>query len=314
MLSDNGLTELTFIFGILAVVLIIFILSGIKIIRPYQNGLVERLGKFDRILKPGLKIVVPLLETMVKIDLREQVVDIPPQEVITKDNVVATVDAVVFLEVVDPYCYNYNIANFWLAIVNLAQTNLRNVIGDMSLDESLSSRESINAKLQKSLDEVTDKWGTKVTRVEIKRIEPPVDVTDAMHKQMKAERYRRAKILEAEAEKQSQILIADGQKEAQIKKAEGEAEAIKQVAEAEKYKKIAIASGEAQAIINVFNAMHEGRPTKDLITLKYLESLEKMANGQATKIFMPVETSGILGSLNTIKEIFSNDTLKKEKN
>ena len=138
----------TFIFGILAVVLIIFILSGIKIIRPYQNGLVERLGKFDRILKPGLKIVVPLLETMVKIDLREQVVDIPPQEVITKDNVVATVDAVVFLEVVDPYCYNYNIANFWLAIVNLAQTNLRNVIGDMSLDESLSSRESINAKLQ----------------------------------------------------------------------------------------------------------------------------------------------------------------------
>ncbi|MDD7473228.1 MAG: SPFH domain-containing protein [Bdellovibrionota bacterium] len=298
----------TFIFGILAVVLIIFILSGIKIIRPYQNGLVERLGKFDRILKPGLKIVVPLLETMVKIDLREQVVDIPPQEVITKDNVVATVDAVVFLEVVDPYCYNYNIANFWLAIVNLAQTNLRNVIGDMSLDESLSSRESINAKLQKSLDEVTDKWGTKVTRVEIKRIEPPVDVTDAMHKQMKAERYRRAKILEAEAEKQSQILIADGQKEAQIKKAEGEAEAIKQVADAEKYKKIAIASGEAQAIVNVFNAMHEGRPTKDLITLKYLESLEKMANGQATKIFMPVETSGVLGSLNTIKEIFSNNT------
>lgn len=298
----------TFIFGVLAVVLIIFILSGIKIIRPYQNGLVERLGKFDRILKPGLKIVVPLLETMVKIDLREQVVDIPPQEVITKDNVVATVDAVVFLEVVDPYCYNYNIANFWLAIVNLAQTNLRNVIGDMSLDESLSSRESINAKLQKSLDEVTDKWGTKVTRVEIKRIEPPVDVTDAMHKQMKAERYRRAKILEAEAEKQSQILIADGQKEAQIKKAEGEAEAIKQVADAEKYKKIAIASGEAQAIVNVFNAMHEGRPTKDLITLKYLESLEKMANGQATKIFMPVETSGVLGSLNTIKEIFSNNT------
>ena len=214
---------------------------------------------------------------MVKIDLREQVVDIPPQEVITKDNVVATVDAVVFLEVVDPYCYNYNIANFWLAIVNLAQTNLRNVIGDMSLDESLSSREAINAKLQKSLDQVTDKWGTKVTRVEIKRIEPPTDVTDAMHKQMKAERYRRAKILEAEAEKQSQILIADGQKEAQIKKAEGEAEAIKQVADAEKYQKIAIASGEAQAIINVFNAMHEGKPTKDLITLKYLESLEKMA-------------------------------------
>ena len=129
-----------------------------------------------------------------------------------------------------------------------------------------------------------------------------------MHKQMKAERYRRAKILEAEAEKQSQILIVDGQKEAQIKKAEGEAEAIKQVADAEKYKKIAIASGEAQAIVNVFNAMHEGRPTKDLITLKYLESLEKMANGQATKIFMPVETSGVLGSLNTIKEIFSNNT------
>ncbi|MGI6680378.1 MAG: SPFH domain-containing protein [Bdellovibrionota bacterium] len=297
----------TFIFGILAVVLIIFILSGIKIIRPYQNGLVERFGKFDRILKPGLKIVVPLLETMVKIDLREQVVDIPPQEVITKDNVVATVDAVVFLEVVDPYCFNYNIANFWLAIVNLAQTNLRNVIGDMSLDESLSSREAINAKLQRSLDEVTDKWGTKVTRVEIKRIEPPVDVTDAMHKQMKAERYRRAKILEAEAEKSSQILIADGQKEAQIKKAEGEAEAIRQVADAEKYKKMAVAAGEANAIMNVFNAIHQGKPDKDLITLKYLESLEKIANGQSTKIFMPIETSGILGSLSSIKEIFDSN-------
>lgn len=302
-----------YIFFMLAIVLVIFILLGVKIIRPYQNGLVERFGKFNRILKPGLNLVIPLFETMVKVDLREQVVDIPPQEVITKDNVVATVDAVVFLEVVDPYCFNYNIANFWNAIVNLAQTNLRNVIGDMSLDESLSSREAINAKLQKSLDEVTDKWGTKVTRVEIKRIEPPVDVTDAMHKQMKAERYRRAKILEAEAEKQSQILIADGQKEAQIKKAEGEAEAIKQVADAEKYQKIAIAAGEANAIMNVFNAIHQGKPDKDLITLKYLESLEKIANGQATKIFMPVETSGVLGGLSAIKEVFTSSASSDKK-
>ena len=303
------------IFIIVLVLVLIFIIPNIKVVPQAKSYVIERLGSYFATWSNGLHFKIPFIDRVSnKVTLKEIVKDFAPQPVITKDNVVATVDAVVFLEVVDPYCYNYNIANFWLAIVNLAQTNLRNVIGDMSLDESLSSRESINAKLQKSLDEVTDKWGTKVTRVEIKRIEPPVDVTDAMHKQMKAERYRRAKILEAEAEKQSQILIADGQKEAQIKKAEGEAEAIKQVADAEKYKKIAIASGEAQAIVNVFNAMHEGRPTKDLITLKYLESLEKMANGQATKIFMPVETSGVLGSLNAIKEIFSGTETKKVEN
>ncbi len=298
---------LGFIAFILSAVVIVFIVSGVKIIRPYENALVERLGKFNRILKSGLAIVIPFLETAMKVDLREQVVDVPPQEVITKDNVVVTVDAVVFLEVVDPFNFKYNIANFWASVINLAQTNLRNVIGSMTLDESLISRDLINARLQKELDLVTDKWGTKVTRVEIKRIEPPTDVTDAMHKQMKAERYRRAKVLEAEAEKSSQILIAEGQMEAQIKKAQGEAEAIKQVADAEKYRKIAIATGESSAILNVFHAIHEGKPDKDLIALKYLESLEKIANGNASKIFLPLETSGILGSLAGIKEIFNED-------
>lgn len=301
------MSELGFIAFILSIVVVVFIISGVKIIRPYENALVERLGKFSRMLKPGLAIVIPFVETAMKVDLREQVVDVPPQEVITKDNVVVTVDAVVFLEVVDPFNFKYNIANFWTSVINLAQTNLRNVVGSMTLDESLISRDLINVRLQKELDLVTDKWGTKVTRVEIKRIEPPTDVTDAMHKQMKAERYRRAKVLEAEAEKASQVLIAEGQKEAQIKKAEGEAEAIRQVADAEKYKKIAVAIGESSAILNVFNAIHEGKPDKDLIALKYLESLEKIANGNASKVFLPLETSGILGSLAGIKEIFKDE-------
>lgn len=279
----------------IAIVVIILIVKGMRIVRPYQRGLIERLGKYQKTVSSGLHIIIPLFDHIIYVDMREQVVDVPPQDVITKDNVVVSVDAVVYYEVTDPVKVVYNVANFYMAATKLAQTNLRNLIGDMALDESLTSRERINTKLREILDEATDKWGTKVARVELQRIEPPADVTQAMHRQMKAEREKRANILEAEGLKQSQIL-----------KAEGEAGAIKAVADANQYKLLTVAEGEGQAIERVYKAIHNGNPTKELIAIKYLETLEIIANGQATKIFMPLETSGILGSIAGVKEIFKD--------
>ena len=278
---------------IIAGALILIIASrAIKIVRPWQKALIERLGRYQRTAGSGLTIVVPFMERMTKVDMREQVVDVPPQGVITKDNVVVEVDAVVYFEVTDPVKVTYNVANFYIAATKLAQTNLRNLIGDLALDESLTSREIINTKLREILDDATDKWGTKVTRVELQRIEPPADVTEAMHRQMKAERDRRAMILEAEGHKQSVIL-----------KAEGDAEAIRKVAEAEKFQKLTVAQGEGEAILTVYNAIHDGRPTNDLIAIKYLQALEKIADGRATKVFLPLETSGVLGSIAGIGEL-----------
>lgn len=277
---------------IIAFVIFIIAATGLKIIRPWQKGLVERLGKYQRTADAGLTLIIPFMERLTKIDMREQVVDVPPQSVITKDNVVVEVDAVVYYEVTDPVKVTYNVANFYAAATKLAQTNLRNLVGDLALDESLTSREVINTKLRQILDDATDKWGTKVTRVELQRIEPPVDVTEAMHRQMKAERERRAMILEAEGSKRSAIL-----------KAEGEAEAIKKVADANKYEKLTVAKGEAEAVETVYNAIHNGRPTNDLIAIKYLEALQKIADGRATKIFLPFEASGILGSVAGIGEL-----------
>jgi len=291
------------LFIILAIVIFFIAASGIKIVRPWQKALIERLGRYQRTVGSGLTIVIPFWERMIKVDMREQVVDVPPQGVITKDNVVVEVDAVVYYEVTDPVKVKYNIADFYVAATKLAQTNLRNLIGDLALDESLTSREIINTKLREILDDATDKWGTKVTRVELQRIEPPNDVTEAMHRQMKAERDRRAMILEAEGSKRSAIL-----------KAEGQAEAIKKVADADKYEKLTVAKGEAEAIQTVFNAIHDGRPTNDLIAIKYLESLQKIADGQATKVFLPYEASGILGSIAGIGELFKEKiTVKKER-
>lgn len=289
------------LFIIIAVVLLIIAANGIKIVRPWQKGLIERLGKYQRTADSGLTIIVPLWEKMIKVDMREQVVDVPPQAVITKDNVVVDVDAVVYYEVTDPVKVTYNVADFYIAATKLAQTNLRNLIGDLALDESLTSREVINTKLRQILDDATDKWGTKVTRVELQRIEPPKDVTEAMHRQMKAERDRRAMILEAEGHKQSAIL-----------RAEGEAEAIKKVADANKYEKLTVAKGEAEAIQTVFGAIHNGRPTNDLIAIKYLEALQKIANGQATKVFLPYEASGILGSIAGISELLKEKIAGEE--
>jgi regulator of protease activity HflC (stomatin/prohibitin superfamily) len=289
--------------AVIALVVIFTAISGIRIVRPYEKGLVERLGRYQSTRDSGLTFIVPYIDSLTKVDMREQVVDVPPQAVITKDNVAVDVDAVVYYEITDPVKVAYNVANFYLAATKLAQTNLRNLIGDLALDESLTSRETINTKLRQILDEATDKWGARVSRVELQRIEPPKDVTEAMHRQMKAERDRRAMILEAEGTKRSQILQAEGHREAAILEAEGKAEAIKRVADADKYQKVTVAQGEAEAIINVYNAIHEGRPTNDLIAIKYLEALQAIANGQANKVFLPYEASGVLSSIAGVSEL-----------
>jgi regulator of protease activity HflC (stomatin/prohibitin superfamily) len=201
----------------------------------------------------------------------------------------------------------YNVANFYMAATKLAQTNLRNVIGEMQLDESLTSREQINTALRQILDDATDKWGVRIVRVELQRIEPPIDVTEAMHRQMKAERTRRALILEADGDKQAAITRAEGFKQAAILEAEGKARAIREVAEAQKFEKIELAAGEANAIENVFGAIHRGDPTNDLIAVRYLEALQAIANGAANKVFLPMEVSGIMGSIGGIAELFRKD-------
>lgn len=274
-----------------------------RIVRPWEKGLIEHLGKYRRTAESGLTLVIPLVQRMIKVDMREQVVDVPPQAVITQDNVAVDVDAVVYYQVYDPVKVTYNVADFYSAATKLAQTNLRNLIGDLALDETLTSREIINTKLQAILDEATDQWGVKVTRVELQRIDPPTDVTEAMHRQMKAERERRARILEAEGLKQAAILEAEGIKQSLVFKAEGEADAMKEVAEAERFQKLTIAEGEAEAIEKVFGAIHRANPTNNLIAIKYLEALEKIADGQATKVFLPYEASAILSSIAGIGDI-----------
>jgi len=299
----------------IAAVLFFYIAGGLKIIRPYQRGIIERFGKYKATLDPGLRLVIPGIDRMTKVDMREQVIDVPPQEVITEDNVVVSVDGVVYYEATDAQRLLYNVGNFILAVTKLAQTNLRNVIGDMSLDGALTSREKINTALRDILDDATDKWGVRVVRVEIQRIDPPPDVMSSMHEQMKAERTRRAVVTEAlgareaaitraEGEKAAAILEAEGRKQRNVLDAEGQAEAIRRVAEAAKYRQATEAEGEAEAIKAVFSAIHDGDPTPDLVAIKYLEALGKIAEGKATKIFLPADTSGFLGSLAGVAELF----------
>lgn len=291
--------------AVVILVLLVYAIAAIRIVRPYEKGIVERLGKYQRTYDSGLHFIFPFVDKMTKVDMRENVVDVPPQEVITSDNVVVTVDAVVYYEATDPVKLIYNVANFYLAATKLAQTNLRNVIGEMQLDESLTSRETINAALRQILDDATDKWGVRVVRVELQRIEPPTDVTEAMHRQMKAERERRAVILEADGEKQAAITRAEGFREAAVLEAEGKAQAIREVADAQKFEKIALAQGEADAIESVFSAIHKGDPTNDLIAIRYLEALTAIADGAANKVFLPMEVSGVMGSLGGIAELFN---------
>ena len=303
---------------VIAFVLFVFAAAGIKIVRPYQKGIVEQLGRYKATVGPGLKLIIPVIQSLTRVDMREQVVDVPPQEVITKDNVTVTVDAVIYYEPTDPQRLIYNVANFLMAITKLAQTNLRNVIGDMSLDNALTSRDNVNVTMRQVLDDATDKWGVRVVRVEIQRIDPPLDVMNAMHEQMKAERTRRAVVLEADGTREAAITRAEGNKQAvilgaeavkqeSILEAEGEADAIRAVADAERYRQLTVAEGEAEAVRSVFGAIHDGNPTPDLLAVKYLEALGTIADGRATKIFLPADLSATLGSLGAIAELFTGE-------
>jgi len=285
-------------------------IAAVRIIRPFERGLVERLGKFNRLLGPGLNLIFPLFDTVSKIDMREVVLDVPPQRVITKDNVGVEVDAVIYAQVTDPVRARYEISNYILAATKLAQTNLRNVIGELDLDQCLSSRDEINAQLRDVLDTATDKWGVKVNRVELQRIDPPLDINEAMSRQMKAEREKRATILEAEGFRQAQITRAEGSRQSQILEAEGFAESVKKKADAEKYRQETVAEGEGRAIETVFSAIHKGKPDEKLITLKYLEMLPKLAEGEGSKIFMPYEASTIISSLAAMVEGTRTDSGK----
>ncbi|MFP4248216.1 MAG: SPFH domain-containing protein [Armatimonadota bacterium] len=295
---------------ILVGLLVVVLLSqAIFIVRQYERGVVATLGRYAYVADPGLTFIFPFLQTLDRVDMRETVLDVNPQEVITEDNVVVTVDAVIYFEVTDPFRRVYNVTDFRLAAMKLAQTNLRNVIGDLELDETLTSRETINAQLRTILDDATDKWGVRVTRVELQRIDPPRDITEAMSRQMKAERNKRAAILEAEGVRESAILEAEGERQAAILGAEGEAQAIREVADAEKFREVAVAEGQAQAIVNVYQAIHEGDPTHDLLAVKYLETLQRMANGKATKIFLPIEASGVLSGIAAMGDAFEEGRL-----
>jgi regulator of protease activity HflC (stomatin/prohibitin superfamily) len=295
--------------------LIVFVASSVKIVRPYQRGVVERLGRYFATVDPGLRLIFPFVDKLRYVDMREQVVDVQPQEVITSDNVVVSVDAVIYYEPTDPQRLIYNVANFMLAVTKLAQTNLRNLVGDLQLDQALTSRDAINTSLREILDDATDTWGVRVKRVELQRIDPPADVMSAMHEQMKAERTRRATVTTAEGQRQGDITRAEGERQAtilgaeavrqqQILEAEGQAAAVRELADAEKYRQMAIAEGEAAAIRSVYAAIHEGNPTNDLLAVKYLEALAKIADGRATKIFLPVDTNNVMGSIAGISEVF----------
>ena len=282
--------------GLIVIVALFIVFNSIKIIPPYQRAVVERLGRYNRTADPGLNLLIPVMDRMQRVNMREQVVDVPPQAVITKDNVAVEVDAVIYHEATDPSKLIYNVENFIVAVTKLAQTNLRNVVGDMELDQALTSRDIINSRLREVLDDATDKWGVRVVRVEIQRIEPPTDVTNAMHQQMKAERERRAQILESEGERQAAILTA-----------EGEAAAVRLNADAKRYRLEAEAEGESNAITVVFNAIRAANPDDRLIAIRYLDALEQIAAGDANKIFIPYEASGVLGALGGIKEIFTKE-------
>ncbi len=284
--------------------LILLLYRSIVIIRPHQAGIVERLGRYVKTLGGGFHFIIPFMDKIIRVDLREQVVDVPAQEVITKDNVIVTVDGIIYYKVVRPEDVTYKVSNFVRAAIALAQTNLRNIIGELSLDDTLTSREIINTKLRSVLDEATDGWGVKVTRVEIKRIDPPTDVMQAMHKQMKAEREKRAMILEAEGVKEAQIQKALGVKQAQILKAEGEAKAMELIAKATKERLIEEAQGHAQALA----LLKEATPDSAVLLLQYFEALKAIAQSPSSKLFFPLELSGFASAL----ELMADGLKKKE--
>ncbi len=285
---------------VLAVFVLAVIISNIKVVPQAHAYVVERLGAFHASWGTGLHFKIPFLDRVAKkVSLKEQVIDFPPQPVITKDNVTMQIDTVVYFQITDPKLYAYGVESPLSAIENLSATTLRNIIGDMELDHTLTSRDVINSKIRVILDEATDAWGIKVNRVELKNIIPPAEIQESMEKQMKAERERRAKILDAEGEKRSAILIAEGQKESAVLRAE----AVKET-------KIREAQGEAEAILSVQRAladaiklMNEAAPSEQVIALKSLEAFGKAADGKATKIIIPSNVQGLAGLATTLKEL-----------
>ena len=298
---------------VLLVILILLLASCIKIVPQANAYILERLGAYQATWPVGLHLKVPLIDKVArKVLLKEQVVDFAPQPVITKDNVTMRIDTVVFYQITDPKLFAYGVENPIMAIENLTATTLRNIIGELELDQTLTSRETINTKMRASLDIATDPWGIKVNRVELKNIIPPAAIQDAMEKQMKAERERREAILRAEGEKKSTILVAEGKKESAILVAEAEKQSAILHAEAEKEKMIREAEGEAEAIMKVQKAtadgivmIREAGADEAVLRIKSLEAFEKAADGQATKIIIPSEIQGIAGLASSIKEFVS---------
>lgn len=303
------------IFLVVIIVIVLWVLAScVRIVPQAYAMVVERLGAYKETWNTGIHFKTPFIDRVARrVNLKEQVVDFPPQPVITKDNVTMQIDTVVFFQITDPKLYAYGVENPIMAIENLSATTLRNIIGDMELDETLTSREVINTRMRASLDEATDPWGIKVNRVELKNIIPPAAIQDAMEKQMKAERERREAILKAEGEKRSTILVAEGKKQSAILDAEAEKQAAILHAEAQKERMIKEAEGQAQAVLKVQQATAEGlRMIKDagadesVLTLKSLEALTKVADGKATKIIIPSEIQGIAGLATSLKEIMTD--------
>lgn len=292
------------ILALLALVVLIVLISNIVIVQQARAYVVERLGTFHSVWGVGLHFKIPFIEKIARrVSLKEQVVDFEPQPVITKDNVTMQIDTVVYFQITDPKLYAYGVEHPMSAIENLTATTLRNIIGDLELDQTLTSRDIINTKMRTILDEATDPWGIKINRVELKNIIPPREIQDAMEKQMKAERERRESILKAEGEKKSAILVAEGEKQSQILRAEAKKQA--QILEAE---------GEAEALLKVQKAtadsirmINEAAPTEGVLKIKALEAFEKAADGKATKLIIPSEIQGLAGLAGSLKEVFKPD-------
>ena len=301
--------------AILAVVILALIIANIQIVQQSRAYVVERLGAFRAVWGVGLHVKLPFFERVVKkVSLKEQVADFPPQPVITKDNVTMQIDTVIYFQITDPKLYTYGVEHPMNAIENLTATTLRNIIGDMELDQSLTSRDVINSRMRSILDEATDPWGIKVNRVELKNIIPPKEIQNAMEKQMKAERERRESILQAEGQKQSQILVAEGEKQSAILRADAEKQAAILKAEGEKEARIMAAQAEAQAILQVQQAMADSlkllnaaAPNDQVVKLKALETMEKVADGRATKIIIPSELQGLAGLAAGAKAVFEDE-------
>ena len=318
-MSGGGIAGILMIF--LLVIVLFIAASCVKIVPQASAYVVESLGKYKGTWATGLHFKVPFIERVaIRVNLKEQVVDFAPQPVITKDNVTMQIDTVVFFQITDPKLYTYGVENPIMAIENLTATTLRNIIGDLELDQTLTSRETINTKMRASLDVATDPWGIKVTRVELKNIIPPAAIQDAMEKQMKAERERRESILRAEGEKKSTILVAEGKKQSAILDAEAEKQAAILRAEAQKERMIKEAEGQAEAVLKVQNANAEGiRMIREagsdeaVLTLKSLEAFAKAADGKATKIIIPSDIQGIAGLAGSLKEIVTDPKTETDK-